>query len=116
MRRAEPGLAIASALLLAGCAGLSSLSSLPQPERPMFREAALPPQAASAAITVGRSTQAEVAARLGEADRLRFDNGYEVWVYRAHPVRADQAELVVLFAPDGMVRKVRVRPGVARAG
>ncbi|MGZ5270656.1 MAG: hypothetical protein ACXWC6_08570 [Ramlibacter sp.] len=111
MRRAD--LAIAPALLLAGCAGLQSLS---QPERPMFRDMALPPQAAAEAIAVGRSTQPEVAARLGEADRLRFDNGYEVWVYRAHPVRADQPELVLLFAPDGVLKKLRVRPAAARAG
>ena len=113
MRRADLVLAIVSALLLAGCAGLSSLS---QSERPMFREAALAPQAAGATIEVGRSTRAEVAARLGDADRLRFDNGYEVWVYRAHPVRSDQPELVLLFTPDGVVKKVRLRPGAARAG
>lgn len=113
MRRADAALATlaVSTTLLAGCAGLSSLA---QPERPMFRDAALPPQAAAAALAIGRSTRADVAARLGEADRLRFDNGYEVWVYRAHPVRAGQPELVLLFGPDGVVKKVRERP--ARAG
>ena len=84
-----------------------------QPDRPMFRGASVPPQAAAEAVVVGRSTKAEVAARLGDADRLAFDNGYEVWVYRERPLRAGQPELVVLFAPDGVAKKVRVRPGSA---
>ena len=79
----------------------------------MFRDARMPPQAAAQAVVAGRSTKAELAARLGDADRLAFDNGYEVWVYRERPVRAGQAEVVVLFAPDGVVKKVRVRPGDA---
>ena len=94
------------ALVLAGCAGPSMLS---RPEGPMFRDPALAPHAAADAIAPGRSTREEVAARLGEADRVTFDNGYEVWVYRSHPVRQGQAELVLLFGPDGVVKKLRVK-------
>ena len=96
----------AMALVLAGCAGPSMLS---RPEGPMFRDPALAPHAAADAIAPGRSTREEVAARLGDADRVTFDNGYEVWVYRSHPVRQGQAELVLLFGPDGVVKKLRVK-------
>lgn len=105
MRRADLA-ALGMAVLLAGCAGLSPL---PRTDGPMFRDPGLAPQAAADSIAAGRSTRAEVAARLGEADRVAFDNGYEVWVYRAHPVRQGQPELVLLFGPDGVVRKLRIK-------
>ena len=84
-----------------------------QPDRPMFRELRMTPQAAAGTLALGRSTKAQVAAQLGDADRLAFDNGYEVWVYRDRPVRAGQEELVLLFGPDGLLKKVRTRPGAA---
>ena len=65
----------------------------------MFRDPALAPRPAADAIAAGRSTREEVAARLGEADRVGFDNGYEVWVYRSHPVRQGQAELGCCSGP-----------------
>ena len=104
--------------VLGACAALAACSVLPvaQPDRPMFRDAALRPEAAANALAIGRGTKAEVAAQLGEADRVAFDNGYEVWVYRGRPVRAGQPELVLLFAPDGVVKKVRVRPGDGARG
>lgn len=71
-------------------------------------------QAAQAALTVGRSTKAQVAALLGAATVVRFDSGYEVWVYRAPAMagaRREPDEFVVLFSPAGVVRKTRVRPG-----
>lgn len=105
MRRAD--LAVpALVLLVAGCAGPSPLS---RADGPMFRDPRLAPQAAAAAIAPGRSTRAEVAALLGDADRVAFDNGHEVWVYRAHPVRQGQPEMVLLFGPEGVVKKLRVR-------
>ncbi|WP_427914612.1 hypothetical protein ACPWT1_06775 [Ramlibacter sp. MMS24-I3-19] len=91
-------------LLLAGCAG----PLLSRPDGPMFRDG-LAPQAAVEAIVPGRSTRADVAARLGDADRVAFDSGYEVWVYRSHPVHQGQPELVLLFGPDGLVRKLRIK-------
>jgi hypothetical protein len=74
-------------------------------------------------LTIGKSTKGDVAAALGETLVLRFDTGYEVWVYqvenhaRAPAARAtDEAtaatrpELVILFAPSGVVAKTRIRP------
>lgn len=104
MRRAD--LVLAAACLLAGCAGLPQLS---QPGRPMFRDARLGPGDAVASLAAGRSTRADVEARLGEADRVGFDDGHEVWIYRSHPVRPGQAEVVLLFGPDGVLRKLRSR-------
>lgn len=104
MRRVE--VALLGIVVLAGCAGPSSLS---RADGPMFRDPALAPQAAADAIAAGRSTRAEVAARLGEADRVAFDNGFEVWVYRSHPVHQGQPELVLLFGPDGVVKKLRLK-------
>lgn len=104
MRRVE--VALLGIVVLAGCAGPSALS---RADGPMFRDPALAPQAAADAIAAGRSTRAEVAARLGEADRVAFDNGFEVWVYRSHPVHQGQPELVLLFGPDGVVKKLRLK-------
>jgi hypothetical protein len=82
------------------------------------------------AVTVGKSTRADVLAALGETLVISFDNGYEVWVYRFAsdaPVKgaltqrlvrrgpeklaAEQsAEFVILFSPSGVVAKTRIRP------
>ena len=107
MHRADWRLPFAC-VLLAGCAGLPMLS---QPQRPMFRDAALSPQRAAETVVVGRSTRAEIEERLGDADRVPFDNGNEVWVYRDRPIRPGQPELVLLFGADGVVKKLRLRAG-----
>lgn len=99
--------ALGACCLLAGCGALP----LAQPDRPMFRDAALSPATAAGVLAVGRSTKPEVAARLGEADRLAFDNGDEIWAYRARPVRAGEPELVLLFGPEGVLRKFRIKEG-----
>ena len=80
------------------------------------------------AVVIGRSTKADVIAALGESLAIRFDNGYEVWVYhladdtparerrratsgRAHDTRPGaSAEFVILFQPSGVVAKTRMRP------
>jgi hypothetical protein len=43
-------------------------------------------------------------AALGEAAVVDFDSGYEVWLYREK-----LSELVLLFAPSGVVTKTRIR-------
>jgi hypothetical protein len=71
---------------------------------------------AQAAVSIGKSTKADVEAALGKAIVVSFDSGYEVWVYRekgagglfARPTR-DNAELVLLFEPPGVLRKSRIR-------
>ena len=80
------------------------------------------------AVVIGRSTKADVIAALGESLAIRFDNGYEVWVYhladdtpagerrRGKSGSADNArpgesaEFVILFQPSGIVAKTRMRP------
>ena len=72
---------------------------------------------AQAAVTIGKSTKAQVEAALGKATVVSFDSGYEVWVYREKgaatglfaPPRKERAEFVLLFEPSGVVRKMRVR-------
>jgi hypothetical protein len=76
-------------------------------------------QAAKDAITIGKSTKADVLAALGKPVMVNFDSGYEVWVYRENPpqepprdktVSPARTELVLLFAPSGVVAKTRMRP------
>jgi hypothetical protein len=53
-----------------------------------------------------------VRAALGEATVVDFESGYEVWVYRERrreKATAPSAELVLLFAPSGILSKTRVR-------
>ena len=110
MRHASRMLAwLPGATLLAGCAGFGLTDGA---QAPTFRQPGLSVPAASQAVVVGRSTKAEVAASLGQAEAVRFASGYEVWVYRAKGARdAHQAsELAILFSPDGVVKKVRARP------
>ena len=105
MRRADAVLALA--VLLGGCAALQP----GLPDKPMFRDTRTNVATAAAQVVPGRTTKAELAAALGEPETLKFDGGLEVWLYRTRPVRTTQPELLVLFGPDGVARKVRVRPG-----
>ena len=82
---------------------------------------------ALSAVVIGRSTQGDVRAALGETTVVRFESGYEVWVYpiadAAPPrtgsartrsqdePRATRAEFVILFAPSGRATKTRLRSG-----
>jgi hypothetical protein len=80
------------------------------------------------AITLGKSTKADVIAALGKTVVISFDSGFEVWVYqytgdtaaKENGIdRIEQAgsgngtrgktEFVVLFAPSGVVTKTRTR-------
>ena len=64
------------------------------------------------AITVGKSTKADVIAALGKTTVISFDSGYEVWVYQltGGATAIDRTEFVILFAPSGVVAKTRIRP------
>ena len=98
-------------LAMAGCASPSTVSNA-HVSAPAFRDPALSIQSAMAAIAAGTSTQAEVLAALGLATVVKFDSGYEIWVYRdTSPNTATKpAELVILFAPSGIVQKTRIKP------
>jgi hypothetical protein len=111
-------LLVSAALALAGCADLGPPGARGAKAGPEFREPTLTVESAARVIDIGRSDKREVEQRLGPAERLAFDSGYEVWVYRARetPRQGDGAELVILFDPEGKVSKLRSRtPAPQRA-
>jgi len=117
MRAASlPAGAALAAALLSGCAGTGPLGSS-GPVQPQFRDAQLTVPQAAQWLAPGRSTRGEVLERLGPGEAVRFDTGYEVRVWRARGARDERAtpELVVLFDPAGVVRKVRARPAYGPA-
>jgi hypothetical protein len=97
---------------LAGCAGLDGTSGTSQ-RQPPFRDPAMSVQEAGGIVVAGKSTKAEVATALGPATAVKFDSGFEVWVYRGKPPagqKTDEPEFIVLFDPAGTVKKTRIRP------
>ena len=101
---------LAACLWLTGCAG--SVGLFGAEAAPPFRDAAMTMESAQGAIVAGQSTRADVAAALGAATVVKFDSGWEVWVYRQKVQQPTVAnpELVILFTPDGVVKKTRIRP------
>ncbi len=97
-------------LWLAACSTLGTNRTAPP-----FRDATMSLQGAQDTIVAGTTSQAEALATLGPATEIHFDSGYAVWVYRAPSAgpQADRAELVILFAPSGIVKKTRLRPAYA---
>ena len=109
-RKTRISIAGACCLWLAACAGPGLFNA--GSDSPPFSNPTLSMQSASDSITIGKSSKADVMAALGPATVINFDSGYEVWVYRAksrEPAEA-KAEFVILFSPDGVVRKTRLRP------
>jgi len=108
-RRLAALLCASFAAAISGCAGPSG----PPPGAAPAKAAVIAPQAAQALVLPGQSTKADVEAALGRADVVRFDSGWDVWAYRwrgqQRTTRGD-TELVILFGPDGVVRKTRIRP------
>jgi len=99
-------------LLLTGCAGPVGRLFGPADTVPIFREKTMSVQAANDSIVPGRSTKAEILAALGKATVVKFDSGYEVWVYRGNVAGSQpggKTEFVILFGPDGVLKKSRVR-------
>lgn len=84
------------ALLLAACASAPPTATLAQ-------------DAGVAAVVAGQSTRDAVQATLGATRVQQFDNGYQVWLYQLPRPGARYAEFVILFGPDGVVRKTRLR-------
>ena len=64
-------------------------------------------------------SKADMLAGFGTPVAVRFENGYEVWVFRGKETRnpreklKEPSELVLLFDPSGAVAKSRLRPAVA---
>ena len=104
---------------LAGCASVNPTALLESSQQaPIFQNKNLSLESAANTLqtlaTSGRNaSQPEVTNLLGKAtSKVRFDNGYEIWVYRNASIKAPASgtELVLLFAPDGLLKKYRVRP------
>ncbi|CAN5730306.1 hypothetical protein BH11PSE7_BH11PSE7_04870 [soil metagenome] len=116
MRACSQVLACTLCLFLAACAGTGGLGA--NRKITPFRDATMTMQRAIELSVPGQTTKAEVAAALGTANAVRFDSGYEIWVYREKPAEpnADSAELVILFTPAGIVQKSRSRPAYRKAG
>jgi hypothetical protein len=130
MTHACSALAVLCALCLAGCA--TQRTTAPSAVVTPLRAKAIPAEGINDAVVIGRSTKADVNAALGETLVIRFDTGFEVWVYRLAtdtPGRAGVArrmilgrsekpgpdtndEFVILFAPSGLVAKTRIRPAL----
>lgn len=107
-------LALAASIFITGCA---LLQPPPPAEAPLRPGEIVSAQAAKDAVTVGKSTKADVRAALGEALVVDFDSGYEVWVYRERPAKKEKtakpppppSEFVLLFPPSGILAKTRIR-------
>ena len=99
--------------LLAGCATLGSAAL--GPDAPgIVRADRITPAAAQTLVAIGKSGKADVQSALGDAAVVKFDSGFEVWVYRwpgAQQTNRAATEFVVLFDPSGVVKKTRLRPG-----
>jgi hypothetical protein len=101
-------------LTVIACACISGCALLQPspPTAPLRPGQILSAQAAKDAVAVGKSTKAEIRAAIGEALVIDFDSGYAVWVYRER-LRAKAppppTEVVLLFAPSGILAKTRIR-------
>jgi outer membrane protein assembly factor BamE (lipoprotein component of BamABCDE complex) len=107
------GAALAAAAIAAGCAMPASQVAIEKPPAPVLARG-VTPAAAAQAVVAGRSSKADVARALGAATVVHFDSGYEVWVYQTQEdanAQREPSELVILFAPSGVVKKTRVRVG-----
>lgn len=125
MRR--PFQLVATGVLVSGvCACATHAALWPVAAEDASRPKAPDVDLALVAESLRGSKKADVIAALGPATVIRFDSGYEVWVYRfveaaprknqnKPPNRGEHgwqpSELVMLFNPSGSVSKVRIRSG-----
>ena len=93
LRRAV--IAVASCICIAGCVA----AGVPY--------TAIPEGKSRESIAVGRSTKADVLAAFGKTTAVKFESGYEVWVYQTPGAMPGHGEFVVLFAPSGVVARTR---------
>lgn len=90
------------AALLAGCA------TQPAPSGSVVAAERL-----SSSVVAGSTTKAELLAALGPTKSVRFDSGYEAWVYQSPAGNGQFSEFVVLIDPSGVVSKTRTRAPAA---
>jgi hypothetical protein len=60
-------------------------------------------------VIAGQTTKAQLLAAFGPTKHVRFDSGYEAWVYQSPAGGGQFAEFVVLIDPTGLVSKTRTR-------
>ncbi len=60
-------------------------------------------------VIAGQTTKAQLLAAFGPTKHVRFDSGYEAWVYQSPAGGGQFAEFVVLIDPSGVVSKTRTR-------
>lgn len=80
----------------------------------IFDDMASPPGPDDIDIADDHRSTAQMQARLGPAKVVSFDSGYQMWRY-AYPAQgsaAPPAEFTILFGPDGVARKARLREPV----
>jgi hypothetical protein len=88
------------ALVLAGCATQGEVPPGTQVAAERLAQSVIP----------GRTTKAELLAAFGQTRSVRFDSGYEAWVYQSPAGGGRFAEFVILIGPSGVVAKTRTRP------
>jgi len=60
-------------------------------------------------VLAGQTTKAQLLAAFGPTKNVRFDSGFEAWVYQSPAGDGRFAEFVVLIDPAGIVAKTRTR-------
>ena len=83
-------------LTLAACSGTRALQA----------SKSVPQATLEQTVQVGSSTREQVRAALGDSTSIRFDSGNEVWMY-TYPAAGAGGEYLIMFGPDGVVKKVR---------
>lgn len=91
--------ALMLSLLVAGCATQSAAPAGTQVAAERLAQS----------VVAGRTTKAELLAAFGPTKSIRFDSGYEAWVYQSPAGDGRFAEFVVLIDPSGTVSKTRTR-------
>lgn len=91
------------ALVLAGCASQSAAPPGAQVAAGRLQQA----------VVAGQTTRAQLLAAFGPTTHIRFDSGYETWVYQSPAAGGTFTEFVVLIDPAGVVAKTRTRAPAA---
>ena len=92
-------LLVLCAALLAGCATQSAAPPGVQ----------VPAERLQQTVVAGQTTKAQLLAAFGLTKNVRFDSGFETWVYQSPAGAGQFAEFVVLIDPAGVVAKTRTR-------
>lgn len=87
------------AALLSGCA---TQNAAPPGAR-------VPAERLQQTVMAGQTTKAQLLAAFGPTKNVRFDSGFEAWVYQSPAGDGRFAEFVVLIYPAGIVAKTRTR-------